>query len=223
MPVAVMVVGLAVLALTVVFAPSYDRYAEPGVSMEPTIPAESSVTGLEISGDEVRRGDIVVFPVDVWADSRGSSEKLVRRVVAVGGDTVASDDVGRVSVNGKPISEDYTAADPMARAFSVQVDRGKVFVMGDNRGNSRDSRLYVTLPERGGIPASAITAVVVKVDGKPLSATTAFTAAGLDGAPTADKSDWSTPALAGGALVFLGGAAWLVFGLSRRKRTVVQA
>ena len=113
------------------------------------IPSESMVPTLEI-GDRVfvnkfiyrfaepERGDIVVFE-----SIEGGEQDLIKRVVAVPGDTVAVQN-GVLFVNGQPQEEPYVNdAFPDGSFFGpTTVPEDAVFVMGDNRGNSRDSRFF---------------------------------------------------------------------------------
>lgn len=84
-------------------------------------------------------GDIIVFRKDEYRD-----QPLVKRVIAVAGQTVDIDfDRGIVYVDGEPIDEPYIA-EPTTEAIDftgeITVDEGCVFVMGDNRNHSTDSR-----------------------------------------------------------------------------------
>jgi signal peptidase I len=92
---------------------------------------------------EPERGDIVVF-----RSVEGGQEELVKRVVAVSGDEVTVED-GRLLVNGEPQSEPYLnrAFPPDESSYGpTRVPEGEVFVMGDNRANSRDSRFFGPVP-----------------------------------------------------------------------------
>lgn len=85
-------------------------------------------------------------------------QDLIKRVVAVGGDTVACcDGSGRVTVNGTPLDEPYVNPGnaPSEIRFTVKVPAGRLFVMGDHRANSADSRFHLgekyqgTISEQG--------------------------------------------------------------------------
>ena len=119
------------------------------------IPSGSMIPTLEI-GDRVlvnkfiyrftdpRRGDIIVFEsVD------NSNEDLIKRVVGLPGDKIAVRG-GKLFVNGEPQKEPYTNKKLPDRSFFAQttVPKNHVFVMGDNRGNSADSRVFGPLPEK---------------------------------------------------------------------------
>jgi signal peptidase I len=85
---------------------------------------------------------------------------LIKRVVAVGGDTVKCCDAqGRVTVNGTPLNEtSYIDAGnpPSQQKFTVQVPLGRLWVMGDHRSDSADSRFHMDQPGDGTIPESLV-------------------------------------------------------------------
>jgi signal peptidase I len=81
-------------------------------------------------------------------------QDLIKRVIGVGGDTVACcDPSGRVTVNGVPLDEPYIYPGnaPSTLPFSVKVPKGRLWVMGDHRGDSADSRAHQDRPYQGTI------------------------------------------------------------------------
>ncbi|QGZ51259.1 MULTISPECIES: signal peptidase I [Streptomyces] len=136
----------------------YQPYSVPTDSMTPTLDVGSKVLAQRIDGDEVRRGDIVVFKDPLWG-----GVPTVKRVVGVGGDTVACCDAeGRLTVNGKPVEEPYLrpGAPASGQKFSATVPEGNLFLLGDERHNSLDSRVHLQEAGQGSVPRSAVTARV---------------------------------------------------------------
>jgi signal peptidase I len=93
----------------------------------------------------IHRGDIVVFRYP-----RNPAETFLKRVAAVGGDTVEMQD-GVVFINSRAITEPYavhhaSAHSPYEQMAPIVVPRGKLFVLGDNRDNSSDSRDWGFVP-----------------------------------------------------------------------------
>ena len=97
------------------------------------------------------RGDVVVISrnyLNINGDTDEDDSPIIKRVIATEGETVTIDPTsGTVSVDGKVLKEDYikpgqitTWGDGSSEARSVTVEKGKIFVMGDNRGESLDSR-----------------------------------------------------------------------------------
>jgi signal peptidase I len=88
-----------------------------------------------------------------------SSKDFVKRVIGVGGDhVVCCDAQGRITVNGVPLNESgylYPGAKPSTQPFDVVVPKGRLWVMGDNRGGSADSRSHMD-DHDGTIPADDV-------------------------------------------------------------------
>ena len=143
------------------------------------------VNKLADKPDEIHRGDIVVFrDPGGWltgpaaTESRGGllglvrdalvfvglapaagEEDLIKRVIGVGGDTVVCcDDNGRITVNDKPLQEPYLFPedDPSGETFSVTVPDGQLWVMGDHRAVSEDSRAHQGQPGKGFVPVDDV-------------------------------------------------------------------
>ena len=105
---------------------------------------------------DVERGDVIVFKSDL-VDENGEQKHLIKRVIAVGGDTIEIRD-GYVYLNGEMLDEPYVAEEGISGEMgSVTVEEGKMFVMGDNRRVSQDSRS----PELGQVEESSIVGKVV--------------------------------------------------------------
>ncbi|MER7756349.1 signal peptidase I [Kitasatospora sp. NPDC097643] len=148
-----MIGGFALIAI------DYKPYRIPTASMAPTLQINDTVLARKTGGGTVGRGDVVVFRDEAW----GGGELMVKRVVAVGGDTVAvaSGADRRLTVNGKPVDEPYLAAqgDPLGTAFSITVPAGRLFMLGDNRLASLDSRSHLEV-DAGTVPVDAVEARV---------------------------------------------------------------
>lgn len=128
----------AVIAAFMIFCLVFRVIGVEGTSMMPTLHDGDwvAVSGISMN---IKKGDIVII-TQPWE----RNVPIVKRVVAKGGDTVDIDfDIGEVFVNGEKLSEPYID-EPTTLSYDVQfpltVPEGKVFVMGDNRGDSLDSR-----------------------------------------------------------------------------------
>lgn len=128
----------AIIVVFIIFACFFRVIGVDGDSMFPTL---KDGDWLAISGitAEIERGDIVVV-TQPWE----RNVPIIKRVVAVGGDTVDIDfDNGKVYVNNTEIYEPYIN-EPTETSYDVEfpitVDDGKIFLMGDNRNISLDSR-----------------------------------------------------------------------------------
>ncbi|MFD7877976.1 signal peptidase I [Streptomyces sp. NPDC059766] len=158
--------GLAVALGLVLFlagfawaALTYRPYTVPTSSMTPTIAAGDRVLAQRVDAGEVRRGDVVVFRDSTWIDNSA----VVKRVVAVGGDTVACCTNGKLTVNGKQIEEPYLPKGSLAEIKdfpTVTVPAGRLFLLGDERLGSLDSTAHLTDAARGTVATSAVSARV---------------------------------------------------------------
>ncbi|MEL1136378.1 signal peptidase I [Desulfitobacterium sp. THU1] len=91
---------------------------------------------------EFERGDIIVFHPP---SSAHSSDDFIKRIVALPGDTIEISK-HKTYINGQPIEEPYVMEPQIKTLESLVVPEGSVFVMGDNRNNSADSREWGFLP-----------------------------------------------------------------------------
>ncbi|MEV7024889.1 signal peptidase I [Kitasatospora sp. NPDC093558] len=206
--------GFAVIAI------GYRPYNIPTASMSPTLQVGDTVLARTTDGGSVGRGDVVVFKDQAWG-----GELMVKRVVAVGGDTVASTEDGRgLTVNGTRVDEPYLETrGPQGAPFSVTVPQGRLFLLGDNRLVSLDSRTHLAA-DGGTVPADAVEARV-EATVLPFGRMGAFARTGaFDGVagPRAAQPGPLVPAAAatvgGAALIVVTSAVGGVAGLARRLR-----
>jgi signal peptidase I len=160
---------LAALALSLfVRANLAQAFYIPSGSMEPQLEVGDRVLVSRTSYrlHDVHRGDIVVFPsptptlgadddpflervakdlLEAVALRKPGEHELIKRVVGLPGDTVSAAD-GHVVIDGRQLVEPYLSEDVLTQDFGpVTVPEGQVFVMGDNRANSSDSRVIGTI------------------------------------------------------------------------------
>ena len=134
---------IALVAILLVFYGLYRTTTVDGESMLPTLRPEDRVLVTKSYG-EPRRGDVVVVNIP---DSRGQSHDLVKRVVAVGGDVVSVvQDV--LYLNGQREGSPDIIVDPSdgANVSEMPIPAGTVFLLGDNRPVSYDSRFFGPVP-----------------------------------------------------------------------------
>jgi len=90
----------------VLLAVQYRPYSVPTDSMAPTVQPGDTVLAHPVKGSQIGRGDVIVFSDPLWGTSA-----MVKRVIGVGGDTIACcDSAGRTTVNGQPVTEPYVNA-----------------------------------------------------------------------------------------------------------------
>lgn len=159
----VIVIVIACVATFAIRSFIIEPYVVPTGSMESTIEIGDQVLAEKITvelGMGVKAGDIVVFHNP---DSTSDHDVLVKRVIATAGQTVDLID-GTVYVDGEALSEDYATgqSQPLASqangvsiSYPYTVPEGCIWVMGDNRENSADSRYF------GAIDSKNVIGVVV--------------------------------------------------------------
>ena len=150
-----------------------------------------AVNKIPFISKTIHRGDIVVFrDPDHWLSDptptkesailaklkeslvavgvvpNPAKQHLVKRVIGVGGDhVVCCDNQKRITVNGKPLRENYIykGDNPSDSNFDITVPAGKIWVMGDHRGASADSRFHQDDINLGMVPVSKVVGRVVAV------------------------------------------------------------
>jgi signal peptidase I len=116
----------------------------PSPSMFPTLKENDRVLVNKLSYDlhDVNRGDLVVFERPP-GETDTEIKDLIKRVIGLPGDVVSDCGDATVCINGSPLEEPYLADGiSTERLERITVPDGSVFVMGDNRENSRDSRVF---------------------------------------------------------------------------------
>jgi signal peptidase I len=138
----VVLIGVALVVALVIKAFLFQAFYIPSDSMLPTLQQDDRVLVNKLSYKlhDVNRGDIVVFSKPPKEQS--DIKDLVKRVIALPNETVEAHD-GHVYVNDRRLDEPYLADDVEQADFAPQkVPSGDVWVMGDNRSNSEDSRVF---------------------------------------------------------------------------------
>jgi len=178
----VLIVLVTAVVLSVVVRTFFvQAFYVPSQSMENTLLPSDRILASKITTNMfgVKRGQIVVFKdpggwlppamelkgtplrqalefIGVVPANKG--DDLVKRVIAIGGDRISCcDSQGRIVLNGVPLDEPYikpgVSTDQVP--FDVQVPEGTVFVMGDNRAESADSRFHLDVAN-GGVPVDNV-------------------------------------------------------------------
>ena len=183
---ATVVVALAIAVVVKTFL--VQPFFIPSESMESTLLVGDRVlvSKLEPGPGTLERGDVVVF-VDpggwlpptssepslavrtltfVGLLPANSGEHLIKRVIGLPGDSVqCCDEQGRLTVNGEPVDEPYLFAGdaPSTIEFAVEVPDGRIWVQGDHRSVSEDSRYQLGQPGAGMVPLDNVVGRAVLV------------------------------------------------------------
>jgi len=158
----------------------------PSGSMENTLLVNDRVLVNKLADkpDEIHRGDVVVFRdpggwlngpevvdrggvlgavrdalVFVGLAPAAGEEDLIKRVIGVGGDTVSADKNGVLKVNGVPLEEEdylFPQDSSSLSKFKIVVPEGELWVMGDHRSVSEDSRAHRNQPGKGFVPVDDV-------------------------------------------------------------------
>src|SRR5580658_7327187 len=128
-------------------------YSIPSGSMIPTLMVGYRIVVDKLSYDfhALHRGDVVVFATPPKEIPILMVKDLVKRVIGLPGETISSGPRGEVFINGKLIDQPWLTAaaraDPGPPIVTQKIPSGHIFVMGDNRGSSDDSRDYGPVSE----------------------------------------------------------------------------
>ncbi len=156
----IVTIVVAVGAVLAIKAWVVNPYRIPSSSMEPTLHCAEPGDGCEASfSDRVlanrfmyhftspERGDIVVFETPPAAQARcGAGGTFVKRLIGLPGERIAERE-GTVYINGRPLREPYLDGRRDEASFPERtIPPGHYFMMGDNRGQSCDSRVWGAVP-----------------------------------------------------------------------------
>ena len=139
----VLIVAGAVLVAIVIRTFVLQAFYIPSGSMLPTLEVDDKVlvNKLSYKVHDINRGDIVVFERPP-GETDPKIKDLIKRVIGLPGDTIEAHD-GHIYVNGRRLNEPYLPDGLQTAALAKQtVPDDSIFVMGDNRGSSKDSTVF---------------------------------------------------------------------------------
>lgn len=177
----IVLLAVAVAVAVVIKSFFVQMFFVPSTSMKPLFVVNDRILVQKVSywSGDVKRGDVIVFddPGGQWLGEppaklnivqKGlsavglypSGGHLVKRVIGIGGDhVVCCDKRGRIRVNGVPLQEtDFIrpGTKPSDMDFDIVVPKNRLWVMGDNRTNSEDSRFHQNLEGGGTVPVDDV-------------------------------------------------------------------
>lgn len=161
---AVVAVAIAVLSQLFVFS----SYHVPSASMATTmIPGDAVIVSGPLwdyldPDPFLERGDMIVFSDELgWLTGEpDSGSYLTKRVIGLPGDTIRQTEDGTLFVNDQRYDEPYVNRPSPQTPYSVTVPEGKLWVMGDNRQNSADSRYHQQEDGTGFVDISSVEGTV---------------------------------------------------------------
>lgn len=180
-----LLVGIALILALLIKTFLIQAFSIPSDSMQNTLQRGDRVLVDKLTpwfGSEPERGEVVVFhDPGGWLEGAATPEPnvaqkflsfiglmpsaeekdLIKRVIAIGGDTVECKENGPVTVNGKALDEKsfiFPGNTPCNdKPFGpIKVEEGRIFVMGDHRQNSLDSRYHQELPGQGTVSTDEV-------------------------------------------------------------------
>ncbi|WP_106506268.1 signal peptidase I [Brachybacterium timonense] len=135
-------------------------FTVPSESMAPLLRSGDVILADRSTRGTARRGDVVVFDGSgYFGSAEDGSRYWVKRVIAVGGDSIrCCDDDGNLILNDEPLAEPYLApgTEPSRIRFDLRVPEGSLFLLGDNRADSTDSRFLLGAPGGGMVPEGRV-------------------------------------------------------------------
>ncbi|MEE0510795.1 MAG: signal peptidase I [Peptococcaceae bacterium] len=141
------IIALAIVVVLRMFV--IGMYYVPTGSMIPTLQIDDKVIATKISYQlhEPERGDVVVFKYPVNEEQGLKTVVYVKRLIGLPGETLEIKN-NTVYINGTPLEEDYVNSNTNMPDFGpVTIPEGEYFMMGDNRNDSSDSRIWGTVKE----------------------------------------------------------------------------
>jgi signal peptidase I len=181
------VLAIALLLVLLVRTFVVQTFSIPSDSMTPTLRPGERVLVWRVGAGDVQRGDVIVFDgTGTFTDAppapqglakvgagvagllgfRPGESDFVKRVVGLPGDRITCCDAqGRLLVDGKPLEEPYVQPGDAASdvAFDIEVPQGRLWVMGDHRSDSVDSRSHLGSPGGGTIAVDDVIGRVVAI------------------------------------------------------------